>query len=109
MTIKTHSVKKAGLVLLQTTPDGVDLTLLEKELIALSAHILEVRNLHVWSLTPGSNRVATCELVLDKSLAANEKLVELIISEAKYRFLDQNIKCTTIEPKFGPEPTEAAH
>lgn len=91
-------MKKAGRVLLQTVPDGVDLVKLEKELVATSPYIMRVNNLHVWSLTSRSNRIATCEIVLDKSQVSSEKQVEHIISEARYKFLDQNIKCTTIEP-----------
>lgn len=97
--IVTSTVKKAGKVLLQSAPDGVNLDRLEKDLLATSPLVMEVNNLHVWSLTPRSNRVATCELVLDKSQVQDDRrIIEQIISEAKFKFLDQNIKCTTVEP-----------
>lgn len=94
----SNTVERAGRILLQSVPVGVDLARLEKELASSSPHILLVNNLHVWSLTPRSNRIATCELHLDKSRVGDAKQLELILSEARYKFLDQNIRCATIEP-----------
>jgi Co/Zn/Cd efflux system component len=90
-------MKKAGRILLQTVPDGVNLEQLKRELES-SSEIIEVRQLHVWSLTPRSNRVATCQLVLDKNRVTTEKQVQQIVQEARFKFLEQRIKCTTIEP-----------
>ena len=104
------AVKKAGKVLLQTAPDGVDLVKLERKLKTCSPHILDVQDLHVWSLTPRSNRVATCRIVLDRIQVRGGAQVARIVNEAKFKFLDQNIRCTTIEPVFNSceKPTSSS-
>lgn len=93
-------MKRAGWVLLQSVPDGVDLNQLEASLKAISPLIVEVKNLHVWSLTPRSNRVATCNLLINRSSIESEKHLSELLKEAKLRFLLQNIKCSTIQPTF---------
>uniref|UniRef100_A0A6G1SL57 Zinc transporter 1 n=1 Tax=Aceria tosichella TaxID=561515 RepID=A0A6G1SL57_9ACAR len=103
-------MKKAGKILLQSVPDGVDLDELTRELIACGSvgDILEVTELRVWSLTSRSNRVGTCKLVLNTSQVTTENQVRQIIHEAKFKFLDQQIKCTTIEPVFSTTTKKGA-
>lgn len=91
-------VRRAGRVLLQTAPTGVDLAKLGRDLKRSHGHIVEVRDLHVWSLTPRSNRVATCALVLDGRQVSSPAQVAHIMREANFVFRELNIKCTTIEP-----------
>lgn len=91
-------MKKAGRVLLQTAPNEVNLIKLEKQLESTSCHILAVKDLHVWSLTSRSNRIATFCLVLDGQFVDDESQVTKIINEAKFKCLEQNITRTTIEP-----------
>lgn len=97
-------MKKAGKVLLQTAPDQVDLAALEVELKSVSPLIQDIQELHVWSLTPRSNRVATCKLVLELRHIESEKHLTVLLAKIRQKFLEQNIRCTTIEPVLILEP-----
>jgi len=99
-------MKKASRVLLQTAPDGVDLDLLKEQLLALDEAVIEVEDLHVWGLTPRSNRVATCRLVLDKTRLTSERQLVSLLGQARFKFLQQNIKCSSIQPTFYETPSE---
>lgn len=91
-------MKKAGKLLLQSVPEDVDLEQLKKDLMQLNPIVNEVRALQVWSLTPSKNRVGCCQLVVKRTEISSEKQVAAILEEAKFAFLKQNIKCSTIEP-----------
>lgn len=93
-------MKKAGKILLQTVPAGVNIERLRQELALSSCYILGVQDLHVWSLTPQSNRVGSCRLILDREFVNTKSQVEQILKEATYKFLEQRIKCTAIEPEL---------
>lgn len=98
-------MKRAGKVLLQSAPDGVDLTKLETSLKSLSPLIVEVKDLHVWSLTSRSNRVATCYLMFNRN-DSDTKKISKVLNEARLKFLEQNIKCCTVQPAFVEEKLE---
>lgn len=100
-------MKRAGKVLLQSVPDEVELEKLKANLMSISPLILDIKEFHVWSLTPHSNRVATCKIVLDQQVKSERQIAPLLV-EAKYKFLDQNIKCSTIQPIFTANEDDAS-
>lgn len=98
-------MKKASKILLQGVPEGVDLTKLETSLRSVSNLIVDIKDIHVWSLTSKSNRVGTCNLIFNQTILETKQLAK-ILNEARLKFLDQNIKCCTIQPSFIEEKRE---
>lgn len=86
--------------MLQTAPEKVNLERLKSDLMSISPSIIRIDELRVWSLTSRTNRIATCHLVLDRSNSTTEHQISKLLSEAKSKFLKQDIKCLTIEPKL---------
>lgn len=92
-------MKKASKILLQGVPEGVDLAKLETSLKSISNLIVDIKDIHVWSLTSKSNRVGTCNLIFNQTFPDTKQLAK-ILNEARQKFLEQNIKCCTIQPTF---------
>ena len=88
------------MVLLQTAPDGIEPDKVEKSIFESSPQVIGVNELKIWSLTARSNRIATCQLILDGKAIKSEAEVSRIITNAKQVLLEKNILCTTIEPLF---------
>ena len=92
------NMKRAGKVLLQTAPDKIDLDKLKSQIKRTSDHILEVEEMHIWSLTAESDLVATCRLRLDQKHVTKESQVTKILQDVRFKFLECDIRCITIEP-----------
>lgn len=99
-------MKKAGKVLLQSAPSEIDVEALRAKLKSANELIVDIRELHVWSLTSRSNRVATCHVVLSRNSIHSENQLSILLDEVKFKFLEDNIKCSTIQPIF-VEPTSS--
>lgn len=93
-------MKKAGKVLLQSAPNEIDVTRLKENLKSANELIVDIQELHIWSLTTNNNRVATCRVVLNRDRVSNEDQLSIILGQLKAKFLDDNIKCSTIQPVF---------
>ena len=63
-------VLQAGQILLQTTPEYIDVKGLESELRATFPSIVNVHDFHVWALTPG-RVIATAHLMFASQSVIN--------------------------------------
>lgn len=101
-------MKKAGRVLLQSAPIGIEPDLLKNEIKLLSDSIIDVDEFYVWSLTAEGNRIGTCHLVLDANKIISDGQLVSLMKEAKRLFLKNHIKCSTIQPVF-IDPNKTHH
>lgn len=98
-------MKKAGKVLLQSAPHEIDVERVKANLKTASELIVDIRELHIWSLTTNNNRVATCHVVLNPYSIRDESQLSKILAEIRSRFLEDNIRCSTIQPVFLEDPS----
>lgn len=56
------SVKEAGLILLQTIPDSIDIEIFKKSLLENFKDIVSIHDLHIWQLT-SSKLVSTAHII----------------------------------------------
>lgn len=69
-------VKRSGHILLEGTPDGVDLATVQRELQASHPGILDIHHVHVWQVTAGS-RMATLHAELQPDTDPGEVLTAI--------------------------------
>lgn len=98
-------MKKAGKVLLQSAPHEIDVDRVKANLKTASELIVEIRELHIWSLTTNNNRVATCHVVLNQCNIRDENQLSTILAGVKSKFLEDSIRCSTIQPVFLENPS----
>lgn len=100
-------MKKAGRVLLQSSPCDVDLDRLKQELLSISEHLIAVKELHVWSLTSSRNgRIGTCQLVFRKANIVSAQQLSHLLECAKSKFANQHINCISVEPMLIQDHSE---
>lgn len=93
-------MKKAGKVLLQSAPNDIDVEAVKANLKSANELIVDIQELHIWSLTASSNRVATCHVVLNRDSIHSKNQLCILLKEIEFKFLEHNIKCSTIQPVF---------
>lgn len=94
------SVKEAGLVLLQTAPDQIDVGSLKSDLRSVSSLVVEVADLHVWSINSKSGPIATCKLVFRRGSVKSKNHLITILRDVELKLLERDIQCSTVEPHF---------
>lgn len=94
-------VKRSGHILLEGTPDGVDLATVQSELQAAHEGILDVHHVHIWQVTAGS-RMATLHAGLKPGTDPGEVLtvIKTTLSE-RWR-----VGHATVQFDPGPCPDE---
>lgn len=93
-------MKKAGKILLQSAPIHLQLDEIKSRIKSVSVAIIEVKNIHVWSLTAANNPIATCDIVLKKEDFTSEKTLTALLRDVRFKFLEENIECCTVQPVF---------
>jgi cobalt-zinc-cadmium efflux system protein len=94
-------VKRSGHILLEGTPDGVDLATVQSELQAVHEGIVDVHHVHIWQVTAGS-RMATLHAGLKPGTDPGEVLtvIKTTLSE-RWR-----VGHATVQFDPGPCPDE---
>ncbi|MFY0594043.1 cation diffusion facilitator family transporter [Roseivirga sp.] len=87
------NLKKSFSIILQTTPNDVDIPAIHNGLKSIS-EIIDVHDCHVWSMD-GEYHVLSAHVVLDKVYSLREQTD--IKSKAKLLLADLNIKHSTLE------------
>lgn len=99
-------VKDSCLILLQTIPGNVEVSLLMRVLLAKFPDILGIHEMHVWTYTP-SNLVLTAHVKYRNSGVYRE-----IFKDVDEFFMEHGFKQVTIQPEFlesdNPTPQEIA-
>jgi len=86
--------KYSSYILLQTIPGNVEVTVLQKVLLAKFPEIMGAHEVHVWTLTPGV-------LVLTAHITYKDKQAYLELSGAVEQFFrEHSITIVTIQPEF---------
>lgn len=88
-----RNLKETFRIMLQEVPKGVDVSLVEKELLKING-IKSVHDLHIWTLD-GEKHVMTVHAVSDINLDYN--IIENIKSDIRKSVKEQNIGHITIE------------
>ncbi|XP_032090181.1 zinc transporter 1-like [Thamnophis elegans] len=94
------TVRASALVLLQATPEDLDLWLLERHLHATEG-VVAVRELRVWQLDGGSRLVATAQVV-----CLDVAAFESVIQRVKQVFCEHGVHAVTVEPNLGVGPNK---
>uniref|UniRef100_A0A670ZNV3 Cation efflux protein transmembrane domain-containing protein n=1 Tax=Pseudonaja textilis TaxID=8673 RepID=A0A670ZNV3_PSETE len=89
------TLRASALVLLQATPEDLDLWLLERHLRATEG-VAAVRELRVWQLDGCSHLVATTHVV-----CLDVAAFDLVIQRVKQVFCKHGIHTVTVEPNLG--------
>lgn len=91
-------VKESCLILLQTIPGNVEVSLLKKFLLQKFPGILALHEVHTWTFTPG-------KLVLTGHIMyKNEQVYTEIHGQVETFFNSQGFSQITIQPEFPPSP-----
>jgi hypothetical protein len=87
-------VKEAGMILLQTIPDTIDIESFQADILKKFPQIQSIHDLHIWQLTQ-SKFVSTAHIIFkDPSVYKNT------IEEILNHFHEQDINIVTIQPEF---------
>ncbi|KAG8146866.1 hypothetical protein E2320_013944 [Naja naja] len=89
------TLRASALVLLQATPEDLDLWLLERHLHATEG-VAAVRELRVWQLDGCSRLVATAHVV-----CLEVAMFESVIQRVKQVFCEHGVHTVTVEPTWG--------
>ncbi|XP_063710132.1 proton-coupled zinc antiporter SLC30A1 [Culicoides brevitarsis] len=87
-------MKEAGLILLQTIPDTIDIDVFKADLLKNFTEIINVHDLHIWQLT-GSKFVSTAHIIFE-----DYKIYCRVMDDVVNYFHDQGITIVTIQPEF---------
>lgn len=94
MTLSYPYMKEAGMILLQTIPDTIDINIFERTLLETFPNIVSVHDLHIWQLN--SNKyVSTAHVIFE-----NPKVYSAINDQLIDFFHDMGINQVTIQPEF---------
>lgn len=85
---------QAGQILLQTTPDHIDVAELKSKLLGAFPSVVNVHDLHVWALTP-DKVISTAHLVF-----MNENVYLTLKEPIHNFFIEQGITRVTLQPEF---------
>lgn len=101
-------MKASGKILLQTAPPELKVENLRNALKSASPLILEVRSLHLWSLTDVGDLVSTCEILVDPKVIDTEDKMNNLLRQVRKKALEMDVKCITIQPILEePDKSEA--
>jgi len=89
-------VKESCLILLQTIPGNVEVTLLKKFLLQKFPGILGLHEVHCWTFTPGKL------VVTGHIMYQNEQVYSEIHGQVETFFNSQGFSQVTIQPEFPP-------
>jgi len=89
-------VKGSSLILLQTIPGNVEVSLLKKFLLQKFPGILALHELHIWTFTPGK------WVVTGHIMYQNKEVYTQISSQVKMFFSSQGFSQVTLQPEFPP-------
>jgi len=93
-------VKDSSLILLQTIPGNVEVSMLKKFLLQKFPGILAIHEFHIWTFTPGT-------LVLTGHiLYKDEQVFTDIHGQVEIFFSSQGFSQVTIQPEFPPPPND---
>ncbi|TRY61336.1 hypothetical protein TCAL_07445 [Tigriopus californicus] len=95
--------KEAGLILLQTIPDKIDVNELRAELFRNFPAILNIHDMHIWCLVP-TNIVVTMHVIFQNQESYNNAIVDI-----KSHLTERGISKFTIQPEMAsgtPEDPE---
>lgn len=94
------TLRASALVLLQATPEDLDLWLLERHLHATEG-VAAVRELRVWQLDGCSRLVATAQVV-----CLDVAAFESVIQRVKQVFCEHGVHAVTVEPNLRVGPNK---
>ncbi|EAU42299.1 cation efflux system protein [Fulvimarina pelagi HTCC2506] len=97
-------VRDAGHVLLEGTPQDIDVKTLKTVLVSSVDGLKDVHHIHIWSLTP-ERPMATLHACIDEQ-ADGPDITRAIKAELKQRF---SIEHATVEVEYGSCADEAVH
>jgi len=89
-------VRDSCLILLQTIPGNVEVSLLKSFLLTKFPGIVSVHEFHVWTLTPG------CLVLTGHLTYASQDQYHMIHDQVEQFFLSQGFSQITIQPEFAP-------
>jgi cobalt-zinc-cadmium efflux system protein len=94
---------EAVTVLLEAAPPGLDMAALEQEIQGVSG-VLDVHDLHVWSLATGINACSCHILVAEQSVRSGQQVLRAVAELLEHRF---GITHTTVQVEVeGCEPND---
>ncbi|NID14180.1 cation diffusion facilitator family transporter [Luteibacter yeojuensis] len=97
-------VRRSGHILLEGTPEGVDLAVVQRELHAADAGIVDIHHVHVWQVTAGS-RMATLHAEL--APGAEQADQARVLAAIKRMLSDRwRVEHATVQFDPGPCPDE---
>ncbi|RWS13508.1 Zinc/cadmium resistance protein-like protein [Dinothrombium tinctorium] len=92
----SSSMKESALILLQTAPRTIDIHTLKKSILQEFPSILNIHDLHVWSLT-STKIIATCHISLPSQTTDNYLK---LTTKMKAFLAEKGISLATIQPEF---------
>lgn len=98
-------IEAAGRVLMQATPDKVDVRAAQAQIEREHPAVLAIRELHVWSLDGQNSAIGTCHLLVNSNLVRSSRTLDKLLKEVQLVLAKHNVEHVTIQLDFG-QPDE---